>query len=279
MATYGISTWITALLAPEQAAAALAAGGFRRVEISGAIGSPVVEAFEQDPVALTHRFNCCGLTVASVHSPVAGRCLDLPNDADRLASVEANLRYLDLMSRCGVPEVIIHPNSTDALPAGAERAATIARVSDSLQRLAEPAAALGLRLAVENLFGLFSTMSSLLDLIAPFGDHVGLCHDLGHSVQSGLNPLTETRLALHSGRLFSLHIHDVTAAGADHFIPGEGVVELDGLVAKLDESNFVGLRTLEIARADEQIEQRVLQAGAVRARWTDSSPSEGCNHV
>lgn len=267
MGTYGISTWITSLLPPQQAAAALAAAGFRRVEISGAVDAAMVVAFETDPVPLIEMLGDFGLTVASVHSPVAGRFLDLPDESERLASVDANLRYLDLMARCGVPEIIIHPISSDAKLTGDERAVLMARVTDSLQRLADPAAALGLRLAVENLFGLSSTMFELLDLIAPFGGHVGLCHDIGHTVQARLDPLAETRSALRSGRLFSLHIHDVNAAGADHFIPGEGKVDLAAIMAELDVAGFLGLRTLEIARSDEQIEQRVLQAGQVRARW------------
>lgn len=132
------------------------------------------------------------------------------------------------------------------MPEPAAAAAARQRIQASLRSLADAAAERGLRLAVENIGGLGTTIADLLPFIADLGPHVGLCHDVGHSVQAGLDPAAETAEALRSGRLFSLHLHDVNAANRDHFIPGEGVVDLAAILALLDEHGFTGIRTLEI---------------------------------
>lgn len=266
MAYYGLSSWIVAALQPAEAIAAIAAAGFRSVELSDD-QAPLVRAWEADPVSVTADLAAAGLTLSSVHSPMNGRFLDLADTRDRLLSVDADLEYLELMAACGVPEMVLHPISAWQTPPAADLSAFRADIVDSLSRIAARAAALDLRLAVENLGGISASMTGVLDLIAGFEAHVGLCLDVGHAVQNGLDPFVEVGTALDSGRLFSLHLHDVDEAGVDHFLPGEGDVALDTIMAELDHRCFTGLRTLEIARAEDDVATRVLQAGQVRARW------------
>lgn len=269
MACYGLSSWIAARLSPTDAIAAISAAGFTQVELSDD-QAPLVRSWEADPVAVTGQMRDDGIRLTSVHSPLNGRFLDLVDERSRLASIAANMVYLDLMAACGVPEMVLHPVSAWQTPPPTDLGAFRADIVDSLARLAARADDLGLRLSVENLGGISASMSGVLDLIVDFDDHVGLCLDVGHAVQNGLDPLHETRIALQSGRLFALHLHDVDAAGVDHFLPGEGVVDLPAILAELDRADFAGLRTLEIARAEERVAERILQAGAVRACWEAS---------
>lgn len=263
MATYGLSSWLCARLPLTEALEALTDAGFTQVELSDEQSS-LVQAWEADPVALVAQAREVGIRVRSVHTPEAGRFLDVADEARRVDSVAANLRYLDLMAASGVPDLIVHP--TSGAP-GSDVTAYRAAIHKSLETLSAAAAERGLRLDVENLPWQACAIADVLQMIAACGDHVGVCHDVGHSVQSHLDPVAETRLALRSGRLFSLHLHDVDATLKDHYLPGEGTVALPGILAALDDSGFAGLRTLEIARAEEGVAERVAQAGQVRAQW------------
>jgi sugar phosphate isomerase/epimerase len=269
MPQYAISCWLTNPLSAPDAIAAMADAGFRRTELSDD-DAPLTAAWEADPVAVTADLQAAGITVASVHTPVPGRYLDLPDEPKRLASVQANVDYFAKMAAAGVPEMVVHPISGAAGLEGEALAAARARVRDSLQRLADAAGALGLRLGVENLganVALAGSLQSLVELIAGLGDHVGLCHDIGHTVQAHLDPLAEVRVALQSGRLFSLHLHDVDASLRDHFIPDEGELDFVPYLAELAAHGYTGLRTLEIAPGRGETAARLAQAAAIRDRW------------
>ncbi|MCE5237877.1 sugar phosphate isomerase/epimerase [bacterium] len=273
MAQYGISSWIAAPLAPAAAVAALADAGFRRVELSDD-ASPLVIAWEQDPVAVTADLRAAGLTISSVHTPVPGRYLDLADEAARLASVQANLDYFGTMAAAGAPEMVVHPISSAAGLTGVALTSAQRRVRDSLDRLSDAAGERGLRLGVENLGAnadLGGTMASLLALIEGLGDHVGLCHDIGHTVQAGLDPVAEGRVALESGRLFSLHLHDVDAQLRDHYIPGEACLDFEPYLDALAEHAFAGIRTLECKPTEGSVPERLGLAAQVRDRWAARS--------
>ena len=270
MITYALSTWLVGQVPADEAIRLLADAGFTRTELS-ADYAPLVIAWEQDPVGTCARLAAAGVSVPSVHSPEPGRLLDLPDREQRLASVQANRRYFGLMQACGIPEIIIHPVSLTAGPDDAVWAGVPQRARESLQALAEAADAAGVRLAVENLGGggrPGSTMASLLEMIDGLGDHVGLCMDIGHSQQARLDLLAELAVALSSGKLLTLHLHDVDASGQDHYLPGEGCLDFDAFLRRLRTQGYAGGRTLEIAVAPvETVAERVRQAAAVRQQW------------
>lgn len=269
MTRYALSTWLVGEIPADDAVRLLSDAGFTQVELS-AEWAPIVSAWEDDPTGVSERLAAAGISVPSVHSPRAGRRIDEPDEEERLASVQANIDYFDLMQAGGVREIVIHPtgatgNDESEWPAARERS------MNSLKMLAEEAGDAGIRLAVENIGrdgrpG--STMASILEMIDGLGDHVGLCMDIGHSQMAHLNLLDELSTALASGRLFTLHLHDVDADGKDHYIPGEGCIDFAPYLAMLNEHGFEGGRTLEIrvAPADDAPE-RIRQVAAVREQW------------
>lgn len=270
MSTYALSTWLVGHVPAQEAAGLLADAGFTQTELS-ADWAPIVMAWEEDPVGVCGQLAAAGITVPSVHSPEKGRRLDLPDDDERMASVEDNIRYFGLMEACGIPEIIIHPVSGAAGADVEAWAAVPGRSRESLKALAEAAGRAGIRLAVENLGGNGwpgSTMASILEMIDGLGEHVGLCMDIGHSQQAHLDLLSELSTALSSGKLFTLHLHDVDPAGKDHYIPGEGCLDFGPFLGMLRAHGYDRGRTLEIAVAPvEQVAERVRQAAAVRERW------------
>jgi len=269
MPAYGISSWIVAKVPVDEAIEHLAASCFDQVELS-ADESALVKAWEADPEGICGRLADEGLTVPSIHSPGPGRSLDAADSNQRQASIDANLRYFESMHACGIPEIVIHPTSIFSTDSEQERKGIRTRSVDSLARRAERAAEFGLRMAVENLARPptpASTIASILEMIDGFGDHVGVCHDMGHSVQGGLDIVEEVRTALASRRLFSLHIHDVNAELRDHFIPGEGNVGFSAFLDELGAAGFAGGRILEISPPAEDVAERLEQVAAVRCAW------------
>ena len=269
MPDYAISTWIVDALPLDEAIAVIADAGFRAVEISGGT-SPLLLGWEADPVGVRQKLDAAGVDVPSVHCPRAGRVLDAEDAAERQASVAANVQYFEWMRDCGIPEIVIHPTSGVDVSTDAKRAAARERSLESLKALAGPAADMGVSMAVENLGrdgrpGSF--MADLVDMIDGLGEHVGLCHDVGHSQQAALDVLGETKAALAAGKLFSLHLHDVLPDNVDHFVPGEGVLDLPALIAELNAASFAGLRTLEVKPPESDVVGRVQQVAAVKDEW------------
>lgn len=269
MAKYGISTWLVQGYAPQKAVSLLADAGFHHVEISGA-NEEFVPAWEEDPVGVSRLLRGAGLEAVSVHGPIAGRRLDAPDAAVRKAAIAANVAYFDLMRMNGIPEIVIHPNGGADTSNPAACAAAGKHARESLEVLADRARRAGVRMAVENLGrpptpG--SSISRLLDLIDGLGDHVGLCFDVGHAEQAGLDLLCELHTAIASGQLFSLHLHDVAPNGVDHFIPGEGRIDWNAFVPALDADKFSGGRTLELSPHHGNPSMQLRRAGKLREQW------------
>ncbi|MGQ9729734.1 MAG: sugar phosphate isomerase/epimerase family protein [Candidatus Zipacnadales bacterium] len=269
MARYGISTWIVGRLPADEAIDALAEAGFEELELS-ADWAPLVQMWEYEPARTMERLRAAGMSVRSVHSPESGRHLDVPEDVERQASILENLRYFNLMTQSGIEEIVIHPTSSAPVETPTEIAAVRHRSVESLAVLAEHAGRAGIRLQVENLGRAprpGHAIHELLELIEGLGDHVGLCHDVGHSVQAGLDVIVEMRAALAADKLFSLHLHDVDADLRDHYIPGEGTVDLPALLDELDAVAFPGGRILEIAVAENNVRARLQEAAKVKKEW------------
>ncbi len=269
MTQYAISTWIVEDLESDEAVEHLAVAGFKQVELSGGV-SPLLKAWEDDPVGVREQLDAVGIGVPSIHCPRPGRHLDADDDTLRRSSIAANIGHFERMRTCGVEEIVIHPTSSADISTDAKRAASRARSVESLRALAEQAAQMGVRMAVENLGRAprpASTMAELLQMIEGLGDHVGVCLDIGHTDMADLHLLDELGTVLSAGKLFSLHIHDVSQEGKDHFLPGEGRLDFDAFLAKLDASDFHGLRTLEILPPQANVVERLREAAAVRNEW------------
>ena len=269
MADYALSTWIVAKLPAQQALVTLAPAGFREVEIS-ADRSPLGQAWEQDPRGVCESLAQAGMTTRSIHSPEAGRHLDVAAEAGRRASIEANVAYFPRMVDSGIPDIVIHATSSGGTSDREQWPAAQARAAESIAVLAELAAEAGVRLAVENIgtdpLRPGASIASLLAMIEGLGDHVGLCLDVGHAEMAHLDLVSQVQAA--APKLFSLHIHDVDPAGKDHYIPGEGRIDFGEFLGALDATGSRALRTLEISPPEADPAGRLRQVADVRAAWT-----------
>ncbi len=268
MKSYGISGWIVSALTTDEAIEGIKCSDFNELELSGT-GSGLLKAWEDGPVATCQKLSSVDIQVPSIHGPTAGRRLDHADEVARQASIAANFVYFDKMKSSGIPEIVIHPTGAGDFSTQEKSAESRARSVESLKSLAERAGQMGLRLAVENLGrgrpG--STLSDLLEMIEGTGDHVGICFDVGHAEQAGLDLIHELKTAASAGKLFSLHIHDVSDAGGDHFIPGEGRIDWDAFISELDACGFRGGRILEISPPEADVAERLCKLALLRDEW------------
>ena len=152
MATYGISSWVTLRIKPDDAIAMMTAAGFREVELSAA-KSLVVQAWERDPEAIMSKLRDVSMNVRTIHCPDIGRSLDSLDPVARQASIDANVVYFDLARRSGAEAIVIHPTGKPIDSLDDTREARKARAVESLKVLADHAGLAGVGMAVENLPG------------------------------------------------------------------------------------------------------------------------------
>ena len=91
----------------------------------------------------------------------------------------------------------------------------------------------------------FPTPQSVYDAVKSLDHRVGLCIDIGHSIQLGVDLPAAIRNC--GDRLFDLHIKDVTAATPQGKATpvGRGIIDFPGLVRALIDVKFKGVAAFE----------------------------------
>ena len=108
-------------------------------------------------------------------------------------------------------------------------------------------------------------MVELKKLIENMPPHVGLCLDTTHALVNGHDPLAQLNIA--ADRLFCLHLHDSDGQGDCHWVPGKGIIDWQPFLARLNQLNFSGPRTLEVTAEEPQEEKTLTEAAAVIQKW------------
>ncbi len=193
-----------------------------------------------------------GLRIVSVHGPLypmpglpAGvNHLWLPGDAgDEYADVIMDC--LEDAAAARIPVVVQHPNFMTFDGADINRG--LARFA----RIGEHAAALGVRIAVENMEmpDLFCAMVDQLDPSV-----FGVCWDCGHNF--AYTPAFDP-LARCPGRILTVHLHDNDGKTTEdlpntrddaHFLPFDGKLDWPDAMARLTAAGYDGPLMLEVKR-------------------------------
>jgi sugar phosphate isomerase/epimerase len=136
----------------------------------------------------------------------------------------------------------------------------VERVQESYKKLMPEVRERQLKLGIENREGLeeLPLDSKFSDFLDTFGNDspVGYWHDCGHAQikhQFGLLDHAE-HLEKHAPRMIGLHIHDVSAAGKDHQVPGTGVIDFK-MIAKVVRPEHSLILELSPSLSVEQVRQ------------------------
>lgn len=193
-----------------------------------------------------------GLTVVSVHGPFYNRP-GLPEGINALWKPgDAGDEYADIVMDCledaaaaGIPVMVQHPNLCNFDGYSIEHG--LARFA----RIGEHAAAVGMKIAVENMESpeLFCAMVENLDPAV-----FGVCWDSGHNFAytPDFDPL-----ARFPGRIFTVHLHDNDGKSAEglpntqddaHFLPFDGKMDWQDAMRRLSAAGYDGPVMLEVKK-------------------------------
>ncbi len=269
---YGVSTMIMAHLELEPALARVSQAGIGQIEISAE--PPHFFPGHHDPRDVGRWLDAYGL-----HAPVGHGIYshDAPNaaaleESERRRSVQLIQSCFQPLREVGVGVVVLHPTGYAKTYSAKDRQAHLDQARVSMDALAIVAGDVGVRLAWENLphHGTdrpLHDMSELRSLVDEMPPHVGLCLDTTHATISGHDPTEQAALA--GDRLFCLHLHDTDGQRDCHWVPGRGITDWPRLLRQLDDMDFQGPRTLEVASTPETAAEVIVETAAVARRWGD----------
>jgi len=239
----------------EAALRAIAAAGFAEAEICSSPPHLSSPPRGDDLRRLRALLRECGLRAATVHAPMRENVLGAPDEDWRRDKVEVLTGFIRFAADIGAAGLVVHPVPNPIFvpdPERPELAQIIAAAARrSLDELVPIAQRDGVRLLLENLpypcHYPFLGIEELRSLVEPYPDEaLGLVIDTGHAWTSGLDPADEIRLA--GPRLWGTHLQDVDADDPqdNHWAPGHGGLDWDGICAALAEVEYAGSWTFEV---------------------------------
>ena len=252
--------------------------GFTQVEISAAHGHLPADA---DLKGILSHLGSRGLQCQIVHAPAWKCILGVPEESWRKEAIGVLSQYVRIIADLGVSGAIMHPVpnprfvSDPDTPELHERMLTSLRRSlDELVPMAEQA---GGRILLENLpYSCDYPLLNLLELrefIEPYpAKALGLIIDVGHAQVSGHDPAEEIRAA--GSRLCGTHLHDTDSIDDRHWVPGQGVIEWEAVLAALEDVGYTGLWTFEVVYGtNNETDKQLLQMSAtVGEGWLKCRP-------
>lgn len=172
---------------------------------------------------------------------------------------------LECAARLEAPRVAFHLGADPAAP----REEIVRRNAEYFGPLAHRAAALGVRVCLENhypnAFG--RTVADLQAVAAAVrSTALGFTLDTGHALLAGQDPAAMARA--YGPDLLLLHLHDNYGDRDSHRVPGVGNVDWPAFFAALDAISFAGPLNLELgAFYPEDDDYKAMQAGIVNLRF------------
>jgi sugar phosphate isomerase/epimerase len=195
-----------------------------------------------------------GLIPESIHVPYTWAD-DLWSDepARRREAVALHRSWVRDCARHEVPILVMHAATAPSLPVSF-------RGVDSLWRIMDTAHSCGVTVALENTRCL-KHLDMLLDTIP--SERLGLCYDVSHD-RLFASPRGKL-LGRWSHRIVTTHWNDTDGRRDQHWLPGEGVVDHDGVAADLGLAVYRGAIMVESVPRDPTVRAFVFLRRAFEA--------------
>ena len=231
---------------------AIAAAAFDHAEISAHQVAPPLAG--DALLGFRSRLEERGIAAGTVHAPMRRNVLGAPEEGWRAEQVQVLASYLRFAGAIGAAGVVIHPVPNPIFVTDPERpelpGLIAAATRRSLDELVEVAAEAGVCILLENLPYAcsypFLNMSELRPLVDGYpAEALGLVVDTGHAWTRGCDPVEEILVA--GSRLRGTHLQDVDGEDPqdNHWVPGQGDLDWDGIRAALSEVGYTRVWTFE----------------------------------
>ncbi len=181
-----------------------------------------------------------GVKLWSLHLPFDAD-IDISNPACAERTVKIHKTIIDKAAGVGIKTFVLHP-SAEPIKEG-ERHERMALSKKNLARLAEHAAKNGAIIAVENLprTCLGRNSSEMLELISA-DERLFVCFDTNHLLAE--DPVQFIKAIKR--KIITTHISDYDFINERHWMPGEGKLDWQGILAALKEVGYKGPWLYEI---------------------------------
>lgn len=183
-----------------------------------------------------------GIKLWSFHLPfVPFDTIDISKRETAKHTVEVLSDLIKKAANIGIQTMVIHPSGEPIRPA--DRAERIAVAQDSLAKLAEIADREGARIAVEDLprTCLGRNSDDILKLISA-DERLRVCFDTNHLLKE--DPVEFVQKV--GNKIVTLHVSDYDRRNERHWLPGEGVIDWQALLAALKTVGYQGPWMYEI---------------------------------
>jgi sugar phosphate isomerase/epimerase len=193
-----------------------------------------------------------GASVWSLHAPFGDRCdLSSCDPAVRSDALSSHRQAAAMAVELGAQILVAHGG---AEPVGSdERAARLAYARESVTAVAAECRALGLRLAIEFLPRSCpgNKPEELFCLLQDSGEVAGICLDVNHA---NLGQDLVANVETLGKRIYSVHMSDDDGIDERHWMPGQGIIDWQSLVAALLRVGYAGPFMYESSKHREGIE-------------------------
>lgn len=199
-----------------------------------------IEAHEKRLKKIIERFRSNGINVWSVHIPF-GFEIDISNPIYAEAGISLCLKIMETCALVGVDKVIIH-GSSEPIPEES-RQERIECCINSLERLYRPDVKIALETLPRTCLG--NSIEEMIYILKSMDGKVSCCVDVNHFHQGNIVDLIKKL----KNYIITLHISDDDGHDEKHWLPGQGVLDWNGILSVLCEINYQGIFMYEVMAA------------------------------
>ena len=196
------------------------------------------------------------VTISSLHAPFSCEIsLSHPDENQRKIAVETINRAISSAARTGVEIMVLHPSGGhyESYP---ERSVLFTQCKNHIGEVYAHCESLGVTLALENLTGrgVCGIPSEMVEMLKAY-PNLKVCFDTNHCThilpEDYLDALLEAGM---NGRIAAVHISDYDLREEKHRLPGDGKINWEKVISKLEELDFDGVFMYEVSKARDREE-------------------------
>ncbi|MCE5337000.1 MAG: sugar phosphate isomerase/epimerase [Desulfobacteraceae bacterium] len=190
------------------------------------------------------------------------------DERERRRRIDYTLNCIDLAGALGAPHISTEPGGPLE---GISREEGLSYFLDGLGAVEDRARAKGVKILIEPEPGLLIEKSSeFLELFSNLDPEVfGLNFDIGHFYCVGEDPAT--LVGSFSECAAHFHLEDIAASRRHHHLmPGEGAIDLPGVLDAIRRNGFDGFVTVELYTYEDRAEEAARKAFEYLAGWRES---------
>ncbi len=185
--------------------------------------------------------------------------------AERARRIEYTLKCIDMAAMLGAPHISTEPGGPLE---GISEAEGLMLFREGLRAVEGRARERGVRILIEPEPGLLIENSSqFLEIYRDLDPEVfGLNFDIGHFFCVGEDPRALAVSLKNCARHF--HFEDIASSRKHHHLmPGEGAIDLPGVLETIDTGGFEGFVTVELYTYEERAKEAARDAFEYLRRW------------